>query len=407
MEQLILFGAGYMEREAFLHFGKENVCCFCDNRIKAGTREELYGKDIISFQKMKEICSRYVIVICVTVSGGHLEEICRQLEQAGISHYLIYPVLMLTEKDPDMLTEQLRDKEMRQQFYIRYYKTFIRWVNGQLQYLKRHVDITTLKPATGALRKRQRMLLEFSTEFMQFADSLNIKLFLNFGNLVGAVRHQGFVPWDDDMDFGIMRSDYEKMMEAARQSHITGTLCGKIWTDIKGNSCQWEEMLDTVKAGQYIFKLTPQALQVYKGDGSVGIDIWVYDYYKDGMDIVKHKKWLGEISGKLNQMKDDRGKIEFLERERAACPWISNEKTGTIYPGIDNYGGYPGLKTVDRWMREEDIFPLRKVRFENTQFWAPDQIEAMLAFEYNDFMELPDDLGLLHTGTYADERDFV
>lgn len=61
------------------------------------------------------------------------------------------------------------------------------------------------------------LLLELMVEFHNFCVSNNIKYYMIAGTLLGAVRHEGFIPWDDDADFGMLRSDYEKFLSIANK----------------------------------------------------------------------------------------------------------------------------------------------------------------------------------------------
>lgn len=63
------------------------------------------------------------------------------------------------------------------------------------------------------LRKWQLKLLEILVYFRDFCESHNLRFYLAAGTCIGAVRHHGFIPWDDDLDVQMPRSDYEKLVE--------------------------------------------------------------------------------------------------------------------------------------------------------------------------------------------------
>lgn len=65
------------------------------------------------------------------------------------------------------------------------------------------------------LPKLHNCQLIIAREIKRICDENNIKYFIIAGTLLGAIRHGGFIPWDDDMDIGMLREDYEKFINIA------------------------------------------------------------------------------------------------------------------------------------------------------------------------------------------------
>lgn len=64
-----------------------------------------------------------------------------------------------------------------------------------------------------SLREIQKIEFDILTHIDAFCKEKNIKYFLGCGTLLGAVRHQGFIPWDDDVDICMLREDYDKFIK--------------------------------------------------------------------------------------------------------------------------------------------------------------------------------------------------
>ena len=69
------------------------------------------------------------------------------------------------------------------------------------------------------MNEYQNKLLELAKEYIRVCEKLGLSYFAIGGTCLGAIRHNGFIPWDDDMDFGMPRNDYE-VFEKEAPKHL-------------------------------------------------------------------------------------------------------------------------------------------------------------------------------------------
>lgn len=101
------------------------------------------------------------------------------------------------------------------------------------------------------LKKLQELEFDILKQFIEICDKYNLNYSLAYGTLIGAVRHKGFIPWDDDIDVAMSRADYDKfckIMESQPlegyffQSYITEPQCGLIFSKIRKDNTVLSEI---------------------------------------------------------------------------------------------------------------------------------------------------------------------
>ena len=267
----------------------------------------------------------------------------------------------------------------------------------QFEYLKEHSDITKLKPANGDLRELQMKLLDFVKSLTDEFERNNIQYFLTGGNLIGAIRHQGFIPWDDDFDICMMREDYEKLEEYCKKKFIHVDIQNiditkdfiKTFYNILQNA--FEKYTDKI-----FYIKRHNMFQIFKGfslDNFVNLDIFSLDYYKDDYNFNEHKKYYKNVKRKCAKLRKLKDITDYLSTEIKENSDIII-KSNTIYYGIDSL--LSKIRHSNQFFEADKIFPLKKIKYEDTEFFVPNNPEYYASIEMGDYMNYPNDLGASH-----------
>lgn len=261
----------------------------------------------------------------------------------------------------------------------------------QVEFLMKHIEPSSLKPASDKERQKQLNLVNLAADVQNIMSGTEIKLFLIAGNLLGYVRHnKGFIPWDDDLDLGITEEDFVKLKEFC---------CDRFpyyeYEGIYDNTLiyAWYEAMTAKHTDEIIVLTTPLLFRIYRNQEF--IDVLPIRGYMDKISFEEHSLFLDTYRKEMSNcatcdVQRDMLKKVLLEdadyEDSKGVNWTYSPLTWEAY--YSNSG-------IDQWFNRNDIFPLQRIVFENVEFWAPNNIDAWLKVEFgNNYMQLPKNLGL-------------
>jgi lipopolysaccharide cholinephosphotransferase len=236
-----------------------------------------------------------------------------------------------------------------------------------------------------ALRKAQLIMLEMLVEFDAICQKHNLQYWLDSGTLLGAVRHQGFIPWDDDIDLSMPLEDYNKFQEIAKEE-----LSEKIFFQTK--ECDSAFKFDYIKlrsnrASIVEFHEKDREIEYHQG---VFVDIFPMltlansnenrKFYENTFEEIRacSSISLHTPNGIDSPLKREKLVKELEERHQG---W-SEEESKVIYSGK--------MPDVAVWFDFKEIFPLKKMTFEGLEFFVPHNPHHYLGELYSfNYMELP------------------
>lgn len=380
MADIILFGCGMLGCEVLHFLGAEAVKCFCDNNVK--TECDKYGKSVIPFDELKLKFQNSIIIICV-VEEKDIYNIAKQCEENEIYDYFAYEMIKASVGNREQFLEYIAAPSNRMLIKRALWENKIKTLEMQVNFFKRHTNLADLRPAEGQLRQRQLECVNAAKElFEKIGEQVDIKPFLYGGNLLGYVRHGGFIPWDDDIDFGLIRADYERLKEYCRKNLYS---LEEFHEKRKNRTNDTDGIEDC-----YWVNYSDHFMVVNK---LVGIDFFSLDYYAEDFSFEELRTYTAKIREQLKAFASVEDKIQHIETIITENKQHAVAKSKHIYFGFDN------MEIWNKYHRgtyipADAIFPLKRITWEGGQFWIPNDPEEVLKYEYENIWEYPEDVGI-------------
>lgn len=240
-----------------------------------------------------------------------------------------------------------------------------------MELLSATINVSEMPKASGVLRTFQQAEMQLLKKVDSVCQKHGINYWLDFGTLLGAVRHRGMIPWDDDVDIAMLRQDYEKFLSV----------------------CKSEFPDDLYSFNSMGF------LQIHLKKTMLQVDIFPYDqaaeaWFPEGEKENQFNKLVYGVTSQLDfevdlhQDQEDsivnynyEQRRELHRREvmqnRPAAP------NGNIFMALD-------VAATKRFtFKHEWIFPLKKLPFEDSLFPCPNKPEMVLYANYGNWGAVP------------------
>ena len=237
------------------------------------------------------------------------------------------------------------------------------------------------------LRSVQLLQLDILKELDRICKKHDIKYWLEAGTLLGAVRHEGFIPWDDDLDVGMLSGDYKKFLKIAEEE-LPDSIFLQTKTSDSSSFQNYAKLRDTNSL--YIEYQTDFSISGHKG---VYIDIFEFDYYPDISK--KTIRFFYNKIGKTTDILSKKQKLSLktilqyfvfnIQRVTFKFIWklMNKKKSKKFIANIIEDNGYCVKQKTN------SIFPLKATKFEGQEFPAPNDSDSYLKSLYGNYMELP------------------
>ena len=241
-------------------------------------------------------------------------------------------------------------------------------------------------PDGSLLRKHQLRMLEMLRYIDRVCRNYGIKYWLCSGTLLGAVRHGGFIPWDDDLDIEMLREDYEKFVKVLQEEKNLDYILQTHQTD----SNYWAPYGKLRDLHSYIKEDNSNDMY-YKYHG-VYVDIFIMEpsssLFLTRCSTFLQYKVLYDMNLRIHHKlcRQVYFPVGYFLLYKFFFPLMRLISRCRAKDQLRHTLGSCFVKPRDR----KDIFPLEQMEFEGYLFPVPGNYDRYLQKIYGDYMRMPD-----------------
>lgn len=237
--------------------------------------------------------------------------------------------------------------------------------------------------------------LNILKNFARFCEENQLRYYLAYGTLLGAVRHAGFIPWDNDVDVAMPRPDYEKFIKLTQNRKIGDNIDLLLYDRVR--TFPFVKLVDNRTKLKEHFLVTENSLGVY-------IDVFPLDGMPSDVNeqekILKKSQLLIKVFNFANSRFNTGANFVSKAAKNILYPVSKMISNKWICKNLNSLGvkySYDDQEYVGNivwgWGKKDimkkEWFETTKLVFENCEFDAPKGYHEYLSQGYGEYMELP------------------
>ena len=250
-----------------------------------------------------------------------------------------------------------------------------------------------------ALRELQKLELEIAKEIKRICDENGIDYFIIGGTLLGAVRHEGFIPWDDDMDIGMTIENYNRFLEIA-----TRQLDSRFFLQTNISDPNYYNVFAKVRLNRtHMLEKVTENLDIHNG---IFVDIFPYDAASERVAHSKAYMTMLQLLGKTSLLKHGYNLNGITEKRTSRIVNLMLKYLPVPVKQIDKilyarFQSHDNKHKQEYYIERDGMFKgnfvfskkyfdtLEELSFEGIKFKAPTDYVEYLRDAYGEFMKLP------------------